>query len=267
MPKKKKCPEFENHERWLVSYADMVTLLFAVFVVLYAIQMAGQKEEKKVAGSMQESFNTPLEDIPVDRRIGPDEKGFGIFDHMRGNQVKPSIIQKYPSEQARVTVINDDMKKIQTDLEERLYGNEKFRNQSGKGNERIVSIHRTTKGFKLQLASRYFYKSGSAQVLKDARLALDKVVEIMNEIGRPITIEGHTDSVPNQGKYDNWTLSALRAANVLKYMVREHGYPSTSLSTAAYADIRPLASNSSESGRMLNRRIELHVDYYTEPGQ
>lgn len=243
----------------------MVTLLFAVFVVLYAIQIAGQKEEKKVAGSMQESFNTPLEDIPVDRRIGPNEKGFGIFDHFRGDKVSPSIIQKFPSNQQEVTVINDDMNKVKLELEERLYGSEKFRKASKEGQERIVSVHRTSKGFKLQLASRYFFKSGSVDVEKGAQDALDRVVKIMNEIGRPITIEGHTDSVLPSGPYDNWSLSALRAANVLKYMVRQHGYPSTSLSTAAYADMRPLASNNTKSGRMLNRRIELHVDYFTEP--
>ena len=80
MGKKQKCPEFENHERWLVSYADMLTLLFAVFVVLYALKEGGEPQTRKTAGSMQESFNTPLEDIPIDRQIGPVEQGFGIFD-------------------------------------------------------------------------------------------------------------------------------------------------------------------------------------------
>ena len=81
MAKKHKCPEFENHERWLVSYADMLTLLFALFVVLYALKEGGQSQVQKTAGSMQESFNTPLEDIPIDRQVGPTEQGFGIFDH------------------------------------------------------------------------------------------------------------------------------------------------------------------------------------------
>ena len=70
MSKKHKCPEFENHERWLVSYADMLTLLFAVFVVLYALKEGNEAPEtQKAAGSMQESFHTPLEDIPMDRRV------------------------------------------------------------------------------------------------------------------------------------------------------------------------------------------------------
>src|SRR5690606_1087601 len=94
---KKKCPEFENHERWLVSYADMVTLLFAVFVVLYALNMGDDKKPAEdAAGSIQESFTVPLEDIPIERRVGPVEAGFGIFDHLRGNSPRAPINRKFP---------------------------------------------------------------------------------------------------------------------------------------------------------------------------
>ena len=81
---KHKCPEFENHERWLVSYADMLTLLFAVFVVLYALKDDGEKSQD-AAGSLEESFNKPLEDIPPSQRISPTDAGFGIFDNQVGN--------------------------------------------------------------------------------------------------------------------------------------------------------------------------------------
>jgi chemotaxis protein MotB len=261
---KQKCPEFENHERWLVSYADMVTLLFAVFVVLYAIQIAGQKEEKKVAGSMQESFNTPLPDIPIDRRVGPEEQGLGIFEHFRGQSIRPSLIQKYPSNEQRVKIIDDEMNAIKTKLEERLYGPNKFRQDTKPGQERIVSVQRTAKGFKLQLLARHFFESGSTTVTRGAMRELDTVTQMLKDLGRPITVEGHTDAVPPSGPLGNWELSAMRATNVLKYMIRQHNYPATMLSAAGYADTRPIASNSTESGRMLNRRIEIHVDYDTQ---
>lgn len=261
MAVKKKCPEFENHERWLVSYADMVTLLFAVFVVLYAIQIAGQKEEKKVAGSMQESFNTPLQDIPVDRRVGPTEQGMGIFEHFRGESIKPSLIQKYPSSSQKVKIIDDELNQVKVKLEDRLYGPNKFRDEQKPGQERIIQVQRTEKGFKLQLLARHFFDSGAVQVNRGALRELDTVADILKDLGRPVTIEGHTDSIPAAGEYGNWEISALRATNVLKYFIRKHNFPATSLAAAGLADTRPIASNGSESGRMLNRRIEIHVDY------
>ncbi len=264
---KQKCPEFENHERWLVSYADMLTLLFAVFVVLYAIQISSHKnEEKKVAGSMQEAFNTPLPDIPVDRRVGPVEQGFGIFDHFKGQSIRPSLIQKYPSNTQRVKIIDDEMNALKIKLEERMYGPNKFREETkdGKGQERIVSVQRTSKGFKLQLLARHFFEAGQVKVGRGAMKDLDSVTQILKDLGRPVVVEGHTDALPPRGELSNWDISAMRATNVLRYMIAKHNFPATMLSAAGYADMRPIANNGTESGRNLNRRIEIHVDYDTE---
>ncbi len=263
---KKKCPEFENHERWLVSYADMVTLLFAVFVVLYALSTAGneKKEQEQVTGSIQESFNTPLEEIPYNRRTAPSEAGWGIFENMRGNQVRPSLIQKYPSSSVPVKVINDDFAKVTKEIEERLYGDKKFRDSESLGLERIVSIHRNAKGFKLRLLARHFYTSGGVAVKRSALRDLDNVIAIIKGLNRPITIEGHTDNIPPQGEYTNWELSSLRAAFVAKYMIRESNFPVSMLSIAGYADTKPISHNGTEAGRSLNRRIEFQVHYDSE---
>lgn len=265
MAVKQKCPEFENHERWLVSYADMVTLLFAVFVVLYALNVSSSKaNQQQVTGSMQESFNTPLQDIPQDRRVGPHEAGLGIFEHMRGDSMRPSIVLKYPSASNRVKVIDDEMSRLRVKLEDRLYGPNKFRDRGKTGQERVVSIQRTAKGFKLQLLARHFFDPGSVTVTRGALKELDEVASVLKDLGRPITIEGHTDSVPSSGNLGNWELSTLRATNVLKYFIRQHNFPTSQISAAGYADTRPIAHNGSESGRMLNRRIEIHVDYNSD---
>lgn len=263
MAVKQKCPEFENHERWLVSYADMVTLLFAVFVVLYSLNMSASKDEKKAAGSMQESFNTPLPDIPVDRKVGPTEQGFGIFDHFKGQSVRPSLIQKYPSSPQRVKIIDSEMNKLKMTLEERLYGPNKFRPDKP-GFERIVQVQRTSKGFKLQLLARHFFDPGSVRVNRAALKEMDDIAAILKEFGRPIRVEGHTDSIPAPGEYSNWEISTLRATNVVKYLIRQHNFPAGSLSAAGFADLHPIASNGSEAGRQMNRRIEIHIDYDQE---
>jgi chemotaxis protein MotB len=261
MAKKGKCPEFENHERWLVSYADMVTLLFAVFVVLYSLNMAGEKNEDKAAGSMQESFNTPLEDIPIDRRAESNEQGFGIFEHLQGDSIRQPISPKFPVGEQRIRILEKEMAEAKKKLEERLYGPNAFRDSEQKGEARIVEVQKTEHGFKFQLLARYFYEPGSSIIKREARKELDEVVKILKEMGRRITVEGHTDSSPPVGQYSNWELSALRATSVVKYMIQYHNFPRSKLSAAGYADIRPIAHNGTAAGRALNRRIEIQVHY------
>ncbi|MCB9228209.1 MAG: flagellar motor protein MotB [Deltaproteobacteria bacterium] len=261
MGKKQKCPEFENHERWLVSYADMLTLLFAVFVVLFALKEGGEPQIQRTAGSMQESFNTPMEDIPVDRRNGPSEQGYGVFEHFRGNQVRPPLVEKFPTQQEPVKIIDEEMAKVKTMLEERLYGPKAYSDPKNVGNARIIDVSRTSKGFRLRLLARHFYNPGEVTVRPQARKELDQVTIILRGLGRKVTVEGHTDSIPPKGNVSNWEISALRATHIVRYMISQHRFPQMLLSAAGFADTRPIAHNGTEAGRRLNRRVEIHVHY------
>lgn len=244
----------------------MVTLLFAVFVVLYALNLSDEATPTEdVAGSMQESFNTPMDDIPIERRVGPTEAGFGIFDHMRGNSVRPPLSKKYPGQARQVKTIEEEMNRVNMMIEDRMYGPEKYSASSDEaGQNRIVEVQRTDRGFKLRLLARHFYRSGSSRIKREATPDLDKVVKILKELGRDVTVEGHTDSIPPKGDLTNWDLSALRATHVVRYMIQRHSFPPSKISAAGYADKRPIASNGTESGRSLNRRIEMHVNYDPE---
>ncbi len=264
MGKKRKCPEFENHERWLVSYADMVTLLFAVFVVLYSLNTAGDKKDDKAAGSMQESFNTPLEDIPIDRRVGPSSSGFGVFENMRGNSPDKASIFRLPTSKRMQEILEQEADLIRVELEERLYGPKKFRAKMKPGVERVISVHQTTKGVTIRLLARHFYDHGSIKMKRETLKNFDKVIEIVKELGRKVTIEGHTDSIPPTGRYSNWEISALRATDAVRYMIRRHNFPATKLAAAGYADQKPIAHNGTKEGRKLNRRIEIQIHYDEE---
>ncbi len=263
MAKKQKCPEFENHERWLVSFADMMTLLFAVFVVLYALKKEGASEAKiqQAAVSIQESFNDVMEDIPDVKRVGPTEQGFGIFEHRKGDRIRPPIVTKYPSAERNMKVIDQEMKKIAEMINLRLYGKEKIRELEKKGQERIVSVQRDLDGFRVRLLATHFYKAGSYRVNPKALDDLNQVGTILKELGRDITVEGHTDAVPAKGELSNWELSSLRASFIVKHFVEELNFSPTTVSAAGYADTRPVASNSTEETRALNRRIEIKVHY------
>jgi len=263
--KKQPCPEFENHERWLISFADMLTLLFATFVVLYALEISGKKNKSmKMSGSIQESFNRPLQDIPIDLIFSNQAKDWGIFDHVYGNQLRPPKSQKFPGNQPSVSIIDSEMKRVQIELEDRLYGHHKFRNRAKPGHQRVVSVHRVEEGFLVRLLARGFFLPGSAKINKNFREELDEVISILKGLARPITLEGHTDSLKPKSPLTNWELSSLRAGAVLRYMVNIHHFKKSFLSIAGYADQKPVAHNGSSSGRQLNRRIDIHVHYDSE---
>jgi chemotaxis protein MotB len=90
---------------------------------------------------------------------------------------------------------------------------------------------------------------------------MEKIGEILVDLGRPIVVEGHTDNVPASGQYSNWEISSLRAASVAKYIVKTSGFPATKVAIAGYADLRPIAQNTTDAGRAMNRRIEIHINY------
>lgn len=265
MAQKQKCPEFENHERWLVPYADMLTLLFAVFVVLFALKKEGADAAKvqQAAVSIQESFSDSMEDIPESRRNAPSEAGFGIFEHRKGDRMRAPVVPKHQDASRAIKVIDAEMKKTSEAINIRLYGQQKFREmeKTGKGLERIVSVQRDLDGFRVRLLASHFYKPGQYTLSQSALRDVQEIGKILKELGRPITIEGHTDAVPAGGDKDNWVISSLRATNLLKYFIDAMNFAPTSISAAGYAETRPIASNATEETRALNRRIEIKVHY------
>ena len=118
--KNHKCPEFENHERWLVSYADMMTLLFALFVVLYALKNADPSDSTvgQVAAASAEVFSKSLEEIPLDKRKAPEMSGFGVFEHLKGTDKKTPLMRKFPNSKERNMIINDEVEKLKIRLED-----------------------------------------------------------------------------------------------------------------------------------------------------
>jgi chemotaxis protein MotB len=260
--KKQHCPEFENHERWLVSFADMMTLLFAVFVVLFALKEGSDSAEiTQAAGAIVEQFNMVVEEVPVDRRVGPDEAGLGIFEHFSGNQIRPPLTRKFPNAEERTRIIHSELQKFNAVLEERLYGPEKGQTAAKDGSERIVSVQRTEDGFAVRLLATHFYGPNEFKLKKGALPELNRVGELLRDLDRPLTIEGHTDAQPASGALSNWELSGLRAGEIVKHFITNLGFSPNTLAIAGYADTKPIAPNSTATGRALNRRIEIRVHY------
>lgn len=263
MGKKQKCPEFENHERWLVSYADMMTLLFALFVVLYALKNADPSDDivGQVAAATAEVFAQSLEEIPLDKRKAPEKSGFGVFEHLSGVDEKTPLMRKFPTAKDRNMIIDDEVNKLKLRLEDPSPGQRMSTDTATRGSSRIVSVVKSSEGIIIRLLATAFYDPSQYNLTKLAKKKLDKIAKELLELGRPISVEGHTDNVEPAGVLGNYELSALRASKVVKYIVEEHNFPLSQISAAGWGDAKPIAHNGSEDGRKLNRRIEINVRY------
>jgi chemotaxis protein MotB len=263
MAKKHKCPDFENHERWLVSYADMMTLLFALFVVLYALKNADPSDNiaGQVAAASAEVFSQSLEEIPLDKRKAPEKSGFGVFEHLKGVDQKTPLMRKFPNSKDRNMIINEEINKLKLRLEDPNPGERRSTKTATKGSSRIVSVVKSNEGIVIRLLASAFYKPSQYSLGPAAKRQIDKIIKELIEIGRPITIEGHTDNVEPTGVLGNYELSALRASHVVKYIIKKHNFPLSQISAAGWGDAKPIAHNGSTSGRRLNRRIEIKVRY------
>jgi len=238
--------EHENHERWLVSYADFITLLFAFFVVLYSTSRIDNKRMTDVVKSIKFAMHF---------------KGQGGVDAM-------PIFDGPASEGGCMANVADAERPSQKQVEAieamRRRMEKKFKGflLEKPGMMTAVTLHIEGKRLMVRLSVAHFFDPMQAAVRPEVIPVLDVIALELAGIHRPIRVEGHTDDTPAIGsRYrDNWDLSASRAASVTSYIERAHRIPGNLLSAAGYGDSRPVASNDTAAGRELNRRIDLVIE-------
>ena len=207
MAKRKKCPEFENHERWLVAFADMMTLLFALFVVLYAIAVVNSSKVKQVTESFQAAFGIRDEMVKEEGSIrrGPVVNE-SIFKFVKGNTSREQILQRIIRE--RAAIISADTKALEQKITERLYGKKQFPDSAEAPQDRVVYIARDPDGIRITLLARKFFAASSSGIDPDAKKILDGIAVALKGMNRTIRVEGHTDNLPfNKNGQTNWELS------------------------------------------------------------
>jgi chemotaxis protein MotB len=241
MKNRKKIDEHENHERWLVSYADFITLLFAFFVVMYATSTQNVEKEKKFENAIRAQFS-------MAGNVGQSTQQVAGAAANRGDIIDPiDLIQRRDvrTEELEETVIRL--------LDKNMSPEEKKKAISG---VRIDNI-----GVRITLNAANFFPPGSADLKRPAFESLNKVAKILKMANRNVIIEGHTDDTPVVGNLfnSNWELASLRATSVLRYLIKVHKYNPAKLSAMSYADQRPLVPNTTEENRNQNRRIEILI--------
>ncbi|MBX7098353.1 MAG: flagellar motor protein MotB [Myxococcaceae bacterium] len=255
MARKHKHEEHENHERWLVSYADFITLLFAFFVVMYSVSRVDNKRVQQAAQSikwaMHFSGTGGVGELPIFE--GPASQGGCPANLGNGGAAGQGGQGASVAAQAKV-------EGVKRRLEKKLkpYLQDKRLNQT-------VLIEAANGRLTVRLAAQRFFDPAQAALRPEALPVLDAIGEELEELRRPIRVEAHTDDTTFAGgRYrNNWDLSAARASTVTALLEEGHHIKPQLLTAAGLASARPLVPNDTPEHREANRRVEMVVDLYS----
>jgi chemotaxis protein MotB len=255
---KKKHPEHVNHERWLVSYADFITLLFAFFVVLFASGQSDKAKQKKIATAISAAFTQmamfdPHSTTPAIGDNGSSSAGTPAPVEM------PMATSAAAPPHAELSALAESGSAVITPaiLQERVKQVVQKQLERGELKQNDVVLRPTVEGVTLSLQEGGFFDSGSAELRKAALPTLLAIAQMAPQT--PIRVEGHTDNLPmHSAQYaSNWELSSARASAITRFLLEHSMINPSQLSAAGYAEYHPVASNATADGRAKNRRVDI----------
>ncbi len=221
--------DHSSQDRYLITYADLITLLLGLFVILYASSQVDSGKYKEFSMAMSEYFKPDAKSLQTSDKILPGSEGI------------PRPILPKSSEKT----LDNVQQEMQSTFEKQLSVD-------------AVEIIRTPSSLRLRLPEKLLFLSGKADIQPSGTIVLDSLASILRGVPQEIVVEGHTDSIPiHTFQFEsNFHLSAARALNVGYYLLQE-GMPSESFSVRGYGETRPIATNSTPEGRSRNRRVEI----------
>ena len=243
--------EHGNHEAWAIPYGDLVTLLLAFFVVMYAISSVNEGKYRVLSDSLVAAFRgSPRTMKPV--QVGEKQVGSGADIEM--TIVQQAMLEGQPRALLRAPMGNPAdaaalaMRRMAEEVETAL---------APLVDANLIAVRRHSYGVEVEIRTDILFPSGSAGISPSALPILAEVAATLKALPNPIRVEGHTDNVPIRGRTlypSNWELSAARAASVVHLFTQE-GLPPPRLSVAAFGEQRPAQSNDTPEGRNANRRV------------
>jgi chemotaxis protein MotB len=239
----------ENHDRWLVSYADLVTLLFAFFVVMFASTQTDKSRAKAISEAVDNALQNGGIPPQVFAILGgvKDGKGRGNEPLLGPAALAPKITQEKPLPAHLIDLVA-------------AYG--ALRGKLGSEIKNgAVELHIEERGIIIGLNSAVFFPSGGDAIDNSVFSILGKVASVLNQLPNPLRLEGHTDSVPiNTPRFQsNWELSAARGIAMLRALNENYGVARSRMAVVGYADTQSLESNENEEGRRKNRRVDIVI--------
>ena len=243
---------------WLVSFADLMTLLFAAFVVLYGTLEVGTSQNVNgLTSAVRESFVDVPDVAEIDQNVDEIKLGTFVFKAFSGEAVV-SKAKKYLVKEDPKVAIDRDTSRVDRLLDKISMSNDGI----DFGMRNSMNVEPNEKGFVIQLMGAYFFKPATYRFSREGRQRFIELGRLLKRLNRTILIEGHTDNRPSKGEFDNLAIGSLRAANAAKLLTRELGFSPSRLETISYGDQRPISDNNTSAGRRRNRRIEIKIYGY-----
>ncbi len=250
MARKKKPEEHENHERWLVSYADFITLLFAFFVVMYAISSLNEGKYRVLSDSLVDAFKrapTSQETIRL-KTESPSLSSTG-----KPNVIMQKIPQRTdPVQEAKRKQQAEKMKEVASDI---------LKVMAPLVQEGHVRVTQSILGISIEINASVLFAPGQALLEKQSIQVLSAVAQVVAMVPNAVQIEGHTDNIPiaTPAYPSNWELSTARASSVVRLFI-ENGVDPARLTAVGFADQRPVDPNDTNESRARNRRVTVMIE-------
>lgn len=247
----------ENHERWLVSYADFITLLFAFFVVMFATSHSDKQKQQAVAAAVKEAFeNNTASHVAGFLGQSTDNEKIHL------PEAKPFAGAAEPVEKPSATPTRDDEPAAKAALQELVpsltFLATEFQQEIEDGK---LEVQMEPRGLVVSMREAAFFPAASDKVNAEAWPILEKVAEAVNQLPNPVRFEGHTDSKPIRSKRfrSNWELSTARGIAMMEILTSTFGVNRARCAVSGFADTIPVAGNDSQEGRARNRRVDVII--------
>ncbi len=240
--------EPQNHDRWLVSYADFITLLFAFFVVMYSISSVNNQKYETLSEALDEAFHRQEPSLktvqPIEVGNPPTVMQPIVLEHPTAEEElkRQRLSEEILQERRQLLRVSNELEEV---LEPYI-------------SEDLVEVKRHDFWVELEMNSELLFASGEAELSSKALPVLQKVAEVIRRMPNVVNVEGHTDNVPIDTVEfpSNWDLSSARATSVVRELIAGD-IPPTRLSAVGYGEFHPIADNNTAGGRFKNRRVVL----------
>ena len=240
MARRRKRVDHDNHERWLISYADFVTLLFAFFVVMYSISSVNEGKYKTFSDSLSIAFASR-----------PGSASTGIAPNQQEQMLKALVDNRTARMGEQQRKIQERMKKLESGISQVMLS---------MINQGLVGVSQSKRGVVIDISASSLFKTGDATLQPEVLDVLRQVAAVLSREDQPIEVEGHTDDVPIKTVQfpSNWELSSARASSVTRMLI-DNGVQAKRLAVVGLAENQPLAPNDSPENRARNRRVTITI--------
>ena len=240
MARRRKRVDHDNHERWLISYADFVTLLFAFFVVMYSISSVNEGKYKTFSNSLSIAFASR-----------PGSASTGIAPNQQEQMLKALVDNRTARMGEQQRKIQERMKKLESGISQVMLS---------MINQGLVGVSQSKRGVVIDISASSLFKTGDATLQPEVLDVLQQVAAVLSREDQSIEVEGHTDDVPIKTAQfpSNWELSSARASSVTRMLI-DNGVQTKRLAVVGLAENQPLAPNDSSENRARNRRVTITI--------